>query len=287
MEIMTIIVSPDNFLEWQDDRKLDRYRKIVAWHERNAELAPEKVPYSWGAYQIVSQVDPSPVVHVLVAVYRVESVREFDSLMLNDPLRHVSKYSTILLDKLEGDFDVDTARYNSMLARITEGRTEADLKEVARVRAHYASAPDFVGKFEFQEPPMPLRSYFSQPGLESSDLEFLIQGMNLEEDHGWDDLTKVIHYEKVLWWHHYIAKMISEGRVSHTWSTHDFCNIGAFSNRSASAAVIYRAKDLIDFAEVYRQDPLRTRARFWSVALKPISLQRQQDIDCLQNHRIS
>ena len=71
--------------------------------------------------------------------------------------------------------------------------------------------------------------------------------------------------------------MISEGRISHVWGTHDFCDIGRMSYRSAAAVTIFRAKDLAEFADVYRQDPLRTRARFWSIALKPIAEQEEHD----------
>jgi len=285
IDVMVITTNSDDYINWPQSQKIERCKRVVEWHERNARLAPERVPFSWGGWQVISQVNPSPTVHVLVAVYRATSLEDFDQYMLNDPLRDMSKYSTILLDKIEGDYEVDKNRLNTILEKVSFGNTAAQDAEIARVRARFSAAPEYVDKSPFVSPPMPLRTYFSN--IESEEfsqkpnIEVLIYGMNLDVDHSWDDLTKAIHYEKVIWWHHYIAKMISEGKVSHVWATHDFCNIGAFSSRSASAPTIYRAKSLEDFAEIYRMDPLRTRAQFWSIMLKPIADQRRDDVETL------
>lgn len=286
-DILVASFNPDDFISWPLDRKVDRYERVLRWHDRNSKLGPDKVPYSWGAYQIISQVNPSPVVHVLIAVYRVESIPEFDQLMLNDPLRDVSKYTTVLLDELEGDYQTDQQRFDESLKRL-QAQAGAGNQEFDRIRSRYVSQPSFVGQYPFIKAPYPLRNYSAQPAAlagNKQELEFLIHGMNLEEDHGWDDATKAIHYEKVLWWHHYIAKMVNEGRITHVWGTHDFCDIGLFSYRSASGMAIYRAESLEDFADVYKQDPLRTRARFWSVALKPITMQRADDESILRRYR--
>jgi hypothetical protein len=283
---MVISFNPSDFLSWSKDRKIDRYRRILKWHERNRQLGPATVPYSWGTYQILSQVGPSPVVNVLVAVYDVPNLVEFDKLMLEDPMRDITRYATILLEDLAGDFDTDKKRFDDLMGRLTAGRPASDLSEIARVRARYSSAPDFVGKYQFSRPSSPVRTYdishVEALGFANQSLEVLIYGMNLEEDHGWDDLTKAIHYEKVLWWHDYVAKMISEDRISHVWGNHDFCDVEGPSYRSNSAVTIYKSADLEHFADVYRQDPLRNRARFWSIVLKPISLQEQHDKETLQ-----
>jgi hypothetical protein len=101
--------------------------------------------------------------------------------------------------------------------------------------------------------------------------------MNTPEQMSWDDVTKLAHYEKVVWWQHYIQKMLQEGKISHAWGTHDFCDIRTFSARSAAAAVIYNVDSLAEFAEAYKTDPLRQRGRFWSIMLRPISEQKSED----------
>lgn len=282
MDILVATYNPSDYISWSKDQQLERLRLIMERHDRDEALDRDRLPFAWGTHQILSQVNPSPVVHALVTVYRVEDVAEFDELMGSDPLRHRSRYTTILLDKLDSDYEVDLQRFDETMEMVRRSNNAAQNKELDRIRARFSAAPEFVGSNPFRAPEMPFRGYVQTE--REKKLEFLVYGVNLPQDPAWDDMTKAIHYEKVLWWHQYVSKMISDRRISHAWGTLDFCDIEGLSVRSAGGAVIYQANDFTDFADVYKQDPLRTRAQFWSVALKPLSAQREQDEKTLERY---
>src|SRR5258706_10415335 len=99
MEIMNVISNPDDFARWDPKRKLDRYRRVMEWHDHiRAYHKKGKVPWVWGSHQLLSRVEPTGSQGVLVAVYRVEDWAEYDHLMtVDDPLRDVSTYATVPL----------------------------------------------------------------------------------------------------------------------------------------------------------------------------------------------
>ena len=276
LEVMVFVANPADFTSWPLERKIARYTRLMTWHEYISTLSPTTLPQVWGTSQVLSQTRLSPIQNLNVLVYRVESLAEFDAIMYNDPLREFSDYTTIMLTELSKDREDDIKRLDR--ARKELANTDDALKILEQQRALFRSEPDYVGKYTMEDPENPLVGYFRS--IDDSDerpLEVLILGQNPPEYMSWDDARKLIHYEKVIWWHDHIAQMLHEGRVSHVWGTHDFCDLGLLSYRSASAVTVYRAKDLDEFDDTYRLDPLRDHGRFWSMILKPIVQQRELD----------
>ena len=285
IEVMVLITNPDGFDSWAPKRQLARYRCVLEWHDLMAKMSPSKVPYIWGTHQILSQIRPSPTHDMLVAVYRVDSLSEFDELMYNDPLRSCSRYMTILLTDLRNDLEDDKKRLQRVRDELLISANAETRKELRKVQALFRSAPDFVGKQKSIKPLNLSVPYFADQSTDVAPerpLQILIYGQNPPEYMAWDDARKLAHYEKVLWWHDHVADMLSTNRMSHVWGNHDFCDISTLSYRSASGAAVYRVKDLDEFAEVYRLDPLRDSGRFLSVALKPIEAQRDLDLQRLR-----
>lgn len=289
MKFMLLISSPPDFDSWSSAQKLDRYERVVEWHDYMAALSPSVVTHVWGSHQILNHREPSPTKEVFVAVVEFDKFEEFDRFMYEDPLRDVSRYLTVMLTDLDNDWVDDIRRLEEGKAQLFgEGLVETE--DFQRLRSRFKQAPDFVGKYEFIAPknlPVPyhggsteLRTTFAEKPV-----EILIYGMNLTEFMEWDDARKLIHYEKVIWWHHHIAQMLSEGRVSHAWGTHDFCSNSTVSGNSAGAPVIYRAANLDEFDSMYRLDPLRQHGRFISVLLQPIEEQRALDVGRLDRAR--
>lgn len=281
IEIMVLISNPENFASWSTEQQLQRFEAVLDWHDYIARLNPVRVPYVWGTHQILSQIRPSPVQDMYVAVYRVESLKEFDELMYLDPLRSSSQYMTILLTDLRNDLDDDKKRLQRAKDGLVSSGGDAAVQALSALRARFRAAPDFVGNQQPAEPQNPRVMYYRDKFAESVDeerkLQILIYGQNPPEYMTWDDARKLVHYEKVLWWHDHVADMLSSGRMSHVWGNQDFCDISILSSRSASGTAIYKVKDLDEFAEVYRLDPLRDSGRFLSVVLKPIDEQRKLD----------
>lgn len=281
IEIMVLISNPENFASWSREQQLQRYEAALDWHDYIARLNPVRVPYVWGTHQILSQIRHSPVQDMYVAVYRVESLKEFDELMYLDPLRSTSQYMTILLTDLRNDLDDDKRRLQRAKDGLVASGGEAAVQALSTLRARFRAAPDFVGKQQPADPQNPRVMYYRDKFTEASEderhLQILIYGQNPPEYMSWDDARKLVHYEKVLWWHDHVADMLSTGRMSHVWGNQDFCDISILSSRSASGTAIYKVKDLDEFAEVYRLDPLRDSGRFLSVVLKPIDEQRKLD----------
>ena len=87
-DIMVLITNPPDFGSWPSDMKIERYRRVLEWHDYISRLNPVRVPQVWGTHQILSQIRPSPVQEMLIAVYRVSTLFEFDDLLYRDPLRH-------------------------------------------------------------------------------------------------------------------------------------------------------------------------------------------------------
>jgi hypothetical protein len=283
-DIMVLITNPPDFGSWPSDMKIERYRRVLEWHDYISRLNPVRVPQVWGTHQILSQIRPSPVQEMLIAVYRVSTLFEFDDLLYRDPLRDLSYYTTFLLAPLANDLADDTARFEQLKAALTVGKDPEHLAQMSAHRALFKNAPEYVGKYPLVAPPNPIVHYMSDPLAppEERPLRILVYGQNPPEYMTWDDHRKLIHYEKVLWWHHHIAEMANTDRLSHVWGMHDFCDIAMLSGRSASGTAIYKAKDLDDFDDMYRSDPLRDMGRFWSVVLKPADQQRTLDEERLR-----
>jgi hypothetical protein len=282
-EVMVLISNPDSFPDWAATEKRDRYERVVAWHEYAQTLNGEgKVPYAWGSHQLLSRAKLTPSLGLLVAVYRVESWQEFDELLLDDPLRDVSQYATTPLTPLFQDRSSDLRRFERNRDMLRPDASDLDRVVHAVTRALYNKAPDFVGRYEQVEPTNPPTDFSTVESPEGQ-LEILLIGTNPDEYITlWDDVRKLVHVEKVNWWHDYMAMLIHDQKVSHAWGTNDFCFIGGLSATYAGAAAVFRVKDYEEFDELYRLDPIRETTLFWSVLLQPIGRQRRMDSERLK-----
>ncbi len=287
IEVLVLNSNPSNILDWSRGKQLERSQCVMKWHDYIQSFSSDNLRQVWGSHQILSQTRLSDVLDLRAYVVRFENLTEFDKFMNNDPLRSCSKYTTILLTPLSDDFEDDEKRLE--LAKkglsIREDNSAAALIQDQQ-RALFKKAPQYVGKYEWKDCANPIIEYgdFSKnDSIPERPLQLLIVGQNPPEYMAWDDHRKLIHYEKVIWWHHHILQMLEEDKVSHVWGTHDFCDIGELSYRSAAGATVYRARDLSEFDEIYRLDPLRDNGRFWSIALKPIEEQLESDSTLLSN----
>jgi hypothetical protein len=147
----------------------------------------------------------------------------FDKLLDRDPLRGISRYVTTPLTPLHQDREADQARYNDHRARFFNGKSQEARAEFERYRALFDGPPDYVGKYAYKAPPNP-RTDWTRRYKAGDPLEVLLLGVNpLEYITQWDDARKLIHHEKVMWWHDYTAMLIDRGKISHAWGTNEFC----------------------------------------------------------------
>jgi hypothetical protein len=282
-EIMVWISTTNDFMSWSDERKINRYQRVLQWHDYIANLHEMgKVPYVWGSHQLLSRFKFAPTMGLHIVVFRVESWREFDEIMLLDPLRDVSQYVTTPLSSLFEDRESDLQRYEKHKESLLKGRDEASLRIYSDYRALYDQTPDYVGKYPYKKPANTETS-LTKVETPGDPLQILIMGMNPEEYISmWDDTRKLIHHEKVMWWHDYMVMLINQDKISHAWGTHDFCFILGSSSNSAAAVAIYKTDSYEEFDDLYRLDPIRTSSLFWSVLLQPIADQRRQDEERLK-----
>lgn len=278
MEVMVMVSNPEDFPRWPQSAKIDRYERVLEWHEYIRNLHAEgKAPQVWGSHQLLGPTKMTTTLGLHLAVYNVDSWREFDQLFAEDPLRDVSRYTVTPLSTLFEDRDADTARFEKVRAELLENTSPSIKSGFESYRANYRNAPDYVGKYRATEPENPPTDLDHEEGPDDP-LEILIYGQNPAELIGqWDDRRKFVHYEKVQWWHDYTARMQAEGKLSHVWGTHDFCQIDSLSAKSAAAASVFRVKDFDEFDEIYKLDPIRDATLFWSVLLQPLASQRKID----------
>jgi hypothetical protein len=285
MEIMVLAGSPLDFPSWNFASKLDRYKRVMQWHD---EYLPkmyekEKVTHSWGSHEILSRFDPTTSLGILSCVYEVETLEEFDHLMANNPLRDISQFTTLPLCTLFEDKRSDYERTDRSLNLLMSNKNAAQARVIEDARSLYSGPPDFVGKNELVDNPPNLPNSLSEDQFPNDELRIMLVASNPNNlIESWDDLRKQILYEKVNWWFDYMAKMIQDERVSHGWGTHDFCNIAAPSVNSKGAVHVLTAKDFEDFHIFYNLDPLREWARFHTVILNPIQKQRGLDLARLE-----
>ena len=184
---------------------------------------------------------PTAVDHALVSIYQTQSLAEFTALLDTDPLREVSDYMTVPLTTLQGDFATDTNRFDDARKALI-GEDPASVLRYAEYEAMMAKQPDFVGKYQ---PLAPANEPvdFDRPGEPGDPLQFLVNGVNPGGYIGmWDDLRHLMHYQKVLWWHHYTWMLASQGIKTHTFGTHDFCTTLNTASKSAAALDVLKVR---------------------------------------------
>ena len=278
VQIMVWISATDDFPSWPLHSKLDRYTRVVEWHDYIEALYHRgKVTHVWGSHQLLSRAKFTTSQGVLMAVYNVSSWKEFDELLIDDPLRDVSQYVTTPLTSLLEDKESDLARYEHHKQLFLGGADPVRLRTYEEARAKFNQKPDYVGKQAYHRPTNP-RTPLRQGWREGDPLQILLLGVNPEEYiTDWDDLTKLIHHEKVMWWHDYTAMLIEQRKISHCWGTNDFCHISSVSGNSAAALTVFTVATYEEFDALYKLDPIRQSTMFWSVLLQPAADQRVQD----------
>jgi hypothetical protein len=274
LEVLVAISNTDDFQSWSQEKKVERYERVLEWHDF-VRANKANIPYVWGTHQALSQNAFSKVRSMHVLVYRVRDFLHLDELMDQDPLRDVSQYMTWLLSPLEEDFASDQKRFEKHRAELGSEQPLDENKAWKRMRSLYSEKPDFVGKFEPIAPPNYIKDY-SNP--DSSKIEILVAGTNVDDSMSWSDAKQVIVYEKISWWAHYAAMLIRRGQVTHGWNFHDFCEMAAGgATNSCGAALVYSVDSLDEFDGLYSLDPVRRKGRFWSIVLQPIAQQEQLD----------
>lgn len=287
VEVLAIIANPDDFPSWPEEQKVRRYERVMAWHDYVEDLHLKgKMPWIWGSHQVIDSVTMSTAVDVRIAGYRVDSLKEFNDLAIEDPLRDVSKYMTIPLSSITEDKVNDIERVREGHERLLQGKDRFGTLIYEAYRSLYRQPPSYVGQYDYQEPNNPGVDLYreSAPG---DPIEFMLYGTNPDELIGvWDDTRKMIHYEKVQWWHDYAAMLLAQGHATHVWGNHDFCSATALLDKSAAAVMIIKAQTWDEFDDLYKLDPIRDATRFLSVALRPIADQKRNDARLLELARM-
>lgn len=279
IEVMVWISNPDDFLNWHPERKLERYERVVAWHEYIIDLASKgKVTHAWGSHELLSRSEFASSLGLLIAVYRVKSWSEFDFLINSDPLRDISQYVTTPLTEILDDREDDQRRYDQHKTSFLGHADPIRTRVYEECRARFDLPPDYVGKYPYVNP-VNAPTSFTDTLSPGDPMQILILGTNpAEYITMWEDVRQLVHHEKVLWWFDYVAMLVTQGKVSHGWGTHDFCVITGEKTNSCGAVTVYSVQRYSEFDELYSLDPLRRSSLFWSVLLQPIADQRQLDI---------
>jgi hypothetical protein len=277
MEFFVLTTAPESSASWTDEQRLARWARVMDWHEHARELnASGKLPCAWGLRQLPHTSRPSAVAHGLVSIYQTESLAEFTALLDSDPLREVSDYMTVPLTTLDGDYATDVNRFDDARAALI-GQDPVSVLRYAEYEAVMAKQPEFVGKYAPRVPANEPVDFdrTSEPG---DPIEFLVNGVNPDGYVGmWDDLRHLMHYQKVLWWHHYTWMMATQGIKSHTWGTHDYCTTIRNTSRTAGALDVYRVAKMSELTAALALDPIRDDSIMQIAALRPVADQLRSD----------
>jgi hypothetical protein len=283
MDVLVMVTNPEGSASWSARERLSRWARVLEWHEYARELhAAGRLPWAWGLRQVTSSTRVSPVHHGVAAVYQVEDFAQLSALLDEDPLREVSAYLTVPLATLDEDFANDTERFDNA-KRALIGSDEASVLAFAEYEAAMAKAPGYVGRYEPRMPDNPSVDFerLAEPG---DPVEVLVYGVNPGSYIGvWDDLRHLMHYQKVLWWHHYTWMLATQGIKTHTWGAHDFCTAAPqqpsadFSKNSAAALDVFKLPRLEDFTTAFALDPIRDDTHYQVALLRPIAEQRRSD----------
>jgi hypothetical protein len=256
---------------------MSRWARVLEWHDYARELnASGSMPWAWGFRQMVSSTGPSAVDHGLLGVYSVSDLGELSRLLDEDPLRDMSDYFTVALAPVDEDFANDTDRFEKAKKNMI-GESPIALLKYSEYEAVTAQAPFYVGKYAPHLPANPPCDFdrLSEPG---DPIQLFVNGRNPGSYIGqWDDMRHLMHYQKVMWWHHYTWMLSSQGVKTHTWGTHDFCTSIFASEKSAAAMEVFEVPSMEKFNEVFALDPIRADSLYQIGLLRPIAEQRASD----------
>jgi hypothetical protein len=278
METLVIALNPADFSTWPDRQKVERWERVMQWHEWAAQQnAAGVLTHAWGSQALTDSEYPSPYNHLLVAVYRTEDYAEFDRLREADPLLDISEYLTTPLISLPQLKIEDERRFQDLTDRVRRDDPVNNrvFEEHEAVIRH--NPPNFVGEYPDADPANP-RTDFNEPTPPDAPLVVLLSGVNPNEYvETWDDMTRLLHCQKMVWWHDYIAMLYAQGHVTHAWGHADYTSSIATTGKTGGNIAIYRTKDFEQFDGLYRIDPVRSKNLYQSIALRPIAEQREGD----------
>jgi hypothetical protein len=277
MDVLVLVTNPRPSATWSAQQRLTRWARVMEWHDYARELHDRgRLPWAWGLRMMLETTRPTAVCHGLAAIYQVDDLQELSCLLDDDPLRDVSEYLSVPLAGLDEDFANDTERFERA-KRALIGDDPVALVKYAEYEAVTAQAPSYVDAWAQRLPANPPVDFDtrSEPG---DPLEVFVYGVNPNGYiESWDDLRHLLHYQKVLWWHHYTWMLAGQGIKTHSWGTHDFCNVVFNSSKSASAFDVFRVPTLERFSDVFALDPIRDDSLYQVALLRPIAEQRRSD----------
>jgi hypothetical protein len=276
MDVLILVTSPKDTASWSDAQRRRRWAGVMDWHDYALALNERgKLPWAWGLRNLLDTTKPTAVDHGLAAIYQVDNLAELTSMLDEDPLREVSEYLSVPLATLAEDFANDTERFESAKKGLIGDDPVAMLK-YTEYEAAMAKVPRHVGNFTSRLPANAPVDFdrLSEPG---DALEILVNGTNPDGYTDWDDLRLLLHYQKVLWWHHYTWMLVEQGIKSHSWGVHDFCTTIYNSNKRAAAMDVFNVPNLETFTKYFALDPIRDDSLYQVALLRPIAEQRRSD----------
>jgi hypothetical protein len=281
MQTLVFTYNPPESVSWDDQRRVGRWERVAEWHEYAARLHREgKLTHAWGSHSLVDAAAANPRQHVLVCVYTTADFDEFDRLRDDDPLLEQSEFVTVPLVDLDTQLAADTQRWQDLHDRVlredaVSRRVYAEHKAVTK-----STPPSFVGKYPKAAPDNPGTDFDAGP---RAPLTVMLYGVNPDEYvDTWTDMAKLLHCQKLLWWHDYMAMLHAQRKVSHIWGTADFTSALETTPKTGGTVAVYESADYEEFDGLYRHDPVRSKRLFQSVVLRPIAEQRASDLRRLE-----
>ncbi len=274
-DVMTLVSAPPDFVAWSPERKLERYERVIQWHDYIRGLnGSQKVKWAWGSHALLSNFRMSPSQGTLIYIVSAESLEEYTTILEGDPLRDISTYMTLPLSPIDADFEQDKQR--------RELRTELDIQGTLGSAFVDAERSTVRRPPSFHDRANPKVAKPANPPCDLDDKEdygvsYLLYGTGLSQAAEWSDLKRSIYEEKIQWWHSFAADMVEQGKMTHAWATHAFCDTGRLESNRRGGAAILKAEDFDEVDEIYRLNPLSSEAEFVSIALRPLARQREAD----------
>ena len=196
--------------------------------------------------------------------------------------RYKSEVQLVFQDPFSSLNPVHTVRHHlERPVRLHQGKTSAaEMRpEIASLLSQVRLTPpdNFTGKYPHSSPANETTD-FDAVEPQQAPLRVLLYGVNpAEYVDMWDDMTKLLHCQKLLWWHDYVAMLQSQGHVTHAWGSNDITASLAPNTKTGGHVAIYRTTDFDEFDSLYRVDPVRSKQLYISIALRPIADQRASD----------
>lgn len=279
MQTLVIIHNPADIANWSEERRLDRWARVMRWHEYARELNRQgKITHAWGSHGLGDAERPESRHHTMVVIYTTRDYAEYDELRESDPLLDVSEYLTVPLVSLAEKRAMDVKRFEDLREQVIRPDDPVNARVFAEHKAVIKSTPpDFLGKYPFVPVPSEGTDFDTREEPQAP-LRVLLYGVNPDEYVDmWDDMTRLLHCQKLMWWHDYAAMLHSQGHITHAWGSSDVTTSMSPTAKTGGHVAIYQSPDFDEFDSLYRVDPVRSKQLYISIALRPIADQRASD----------